>query len=79
MHWFTKLYIGLGVGLLGLFGLVRMGGGAYANFGPNASLEPQARQGYWHTYRKPTYTSGPGRSPGGSGGSYGSGGYSGGK
>lgn len=76
MHLFTKLYIGAGVLLLLLFGLVRLGGGFAPQFGRVGDVNLSARQGYWYTYTKPT----PTRSPGSSGGGYGgSGGYSGGK
>jgi hypothetical protein len=79
MHWFTKLYLAAGAGLLGLFALADMSGGMLPTFGrPN--IDTSSRQGYWYASRKsppPSSYGSPGRSPGGGG--YGGGGYSGGK
>ena len=79
MHTFTKLYLALGGGLVLMFGTMGALGGLLPRFGPRGVVDTTSRQGYWYTYRQPKYDAGPGRSPGGSGGSHGSGGYSGGK
>jgi hypothetical protein len=79
MHTFTKLYLAAGAGLLAIFGLLEVSGGLVPRFGTGGNLDTSSRQGYWYTYRRQSYSAGPGRSPGGSGGSYGGGGYSGGK
>jgi hypothetical protein len=75
---FTKIYLAAGLAALGLFALGEWRGTFSPAFGAKgASVSTASRQGYWYTYRRQTYTSGSGRSPGG--GSYGGGGYSGGK
>lgn len=79
MHLFTKLYLAVGGGLVLLFGALGAFGGLLPTFGPRGDVDTSSRQGYWYTYRQPKYEAGPGRSPGGHGGSYGGGGYSGGK
>jgi len=79
MHWYTKLYIGGGIAFLALWGLGEGAGFFAPQFGPGRGIDTSSRQGYWYTYHKQNYSAGPGRSPGGSGGSYGGGGYSGGK
>ena len=78
MHWFTKLYVGGGVALLILVGIGEWTGALTPRFGVR-TVDTSSRQGYWYTYRKSNYSAGPGRSPGGYGGSSGSGGYHGGK
>ena len=80
MSTFTKIYLALGAGLLGLFALADTTGGLLGSFGPRGTVDTSSRQGYWYTYRKSrpvSSGSSPGRSPGGGG--YGGGGYSGGK
>ena len=82
MTTFTKLYMVLGVVLMGLFAFADMGGALLPNFGSRGVIDTKSRQGYWYTYKKPppssSYGGGSsGRSP--SGGGYGGGGYSGGK
>lgn len=79
MTTFTKLYLAAGIGVLGLVGLLEGTGSLVPKFGVGGNVDTSSRQGYWYTYRKQNYSAGPGRSPGGSGGSYGGGGYSGGK
>lgn len=79
MHWFTKLYMAVGGGLVLLLAALGATGGMLPRFGPNPNVNTSSRQGYWYTYRQPKYDAGPGRSPGSYGGSHGSGGYSGGK
>jgi hypothetical protein len=79
MHWYTKLYIAGGLAFLVLWGLGESVGFFNPAFGLGRDIDTSSRQGYWYTYRRQTYDAGPGRSPGGHGGSYGGGGYSGGK
>ena len=80
MHWFTKLYLVAGAGLLGLLALADMTGGMLLSFGRAGVVDTSSRQGYWYTRQKsppPSSYGSPGRSPGGGG--YGGGGSSGGK
>ena len=79
MHAFTKIYLAVGVALVALWAVGEATGGLVPTFGGSGDVDTSSRQGYWYTYRRPTYDAGPGRSPGGHGGSYGSGGYQGGK
>jgi hypothetical protein len=79
MRYFTRIYLLLGLVVVAIFGFMARNGGFEEAFGRYA-VDTASREGYWYTYRSaPSYSSGPGRSPGTSGGSYGSGGYSGGK
>ena len=81
MTTFTKIYLVLGAGLLGLFAFADTAGGLMPTFGRRGVIDTTSRQGYWYTYKKPPPSSSsygsPGRSP--SGGGHGGGGYGGGK